>query len=591
MNFPEIPESAPFTAEQRQWLNGYLQDLVTTLQGGAALAADGGAAQKPVMVLYASQSGNAQGLAEGFAEELAGQKISARAVDIESADPAALANEEAVLVVASTWGEGDPPDTAVEFWNKFSGDDQPKLEGVSYSVLALGDTNYADFCQFGKMMDSRLGELGANRISDRVDCDVEFEDPARDWFVGVTTALKDVVSTSSNGAAVAAAPAAAVAPKVEEIPYGKKRPFPSKVLVNRRLNKPESPRDTRHYELLLDGSGLSYEVGDALAVVPENDPDMVNEIIKALPFKTDIQYESRGGEMVPFRDILLKDYDLRVVNKKIVNEWASRSHHPYLRSIVESGKDEEMTDFIWGREIVDLVVDFPAEFKSAEEFVKLLRKLGPRLYSIASSPNAHPGEVHLTVATVMYETHGRKRGGVCSTYLAQRVAVGESACVFTQPAKGFKLPEDTDRDVIMVGPGTGIAPFRAFTEERQISGAKGRNWMFFGNPHQSMDYFYEEEFEGWKKDGTLNRLDLAWSRDQAHKIYVQHLLEQHAETLWSWIDGGAHFYVCGDATYMAKDVDKALHGAVSKHGNMSEDAAKEYVAQMKKDKRYQRDVY
>ncbi|MEM9478257.1 MAG: sulfite reductase flavoprotein subunit alpha, partial [Verrucomicrobiota bacterium] len=415
MNFPEIPDSAPFTAEQRQWLNGYIKDLISTLQGGAAgVAAPAAAARQPVMVLFGSQSGNAEGLAEGFAQELSGQQIPARAVNMEEADPAALKEEEAVLVVTSTWGEGDPPDTAVEFWNKISGDDQPKLEGVNFSVLALGDTNYADFCEFGKLMDGRLGDLGGNRIADRVDCDVDFDDPSREWFGAVTTALKALAPAATNGA-VSAAPAVAPAKKIEDIPFGKKRPFPSKVLVNNRLNKPESPRDTRHYELSLDGSGLSYEVGDALAVVPENDPAMVDEIIGALPFKTDVQYESRGGEMAPLRDILLKDYDLRVVNKKIVTEWAQRSHHPYLRSIVDSGKSEEIDNFIWGREIVDLVVDFPAEFKNADEFIKLLRKLGPRLYSIASSPNAHPGEVHLTVATVMYETHGRKRGGVCST--------------------------------------------------------------------------------------------------------------------------------------------------------------------------------
>ena len=578
MNVPEIPDSAPFTPEQRKWLEGYINGLVAAIKAGvpatagAAPATNGATtAKKPILLLYGSQSGNAQGLAEGFVEDLRGLKIESRAIDLEDADPHDLAKEESVLVVTSTWGEGDPPDTAVEFWNKLSADDQPPLKDLQFSVLALGDTNYADFCEFGKRVDARFEKLGAKRMAPRVDCDVDFEEPAKEWFGAVATALqsmngsdKDPPAESSTATAEPAAPAATAEPE----PYGKKNPFPSKLLVNRRLNKDESPRDTRHYELSLDGSGLEYECGDSLAVHPVNDPALVDEVIKALPFKTDIQIrEQASGDKVAFRDALLHDYDLRTVNKKIVTEWAAAflsilTCAPLSSPRMQGGDEQLHLGPRNRRPCRRLSGGVQEGGRGIHQAPAQARRLAFTRLLPARKP--HPGEVHLTIATVVYEVPrtGPKRS-VFDFSSPSVIPVGEKPCkVFVHKAKGFKLPEDTDRDVIMVGPGTGIAPFRAFLEERAITGGgKGRNWLLFGNPHEATDYFYQEEFEQMQKDGVLNKLDLAWSRDQDYKIYVQHKLQENAETLWNWIEGGAHFYVCGDATRMAKDVDQALHDA------------------------------
>ncbi len=374
-------------------------------------------------------------------------------------------------------------------------------------------------------------------------------------------------------------------------PYGKKNPFPAKLLSRYDLTAIGSGKSTQHYEFSLAGSDFSYDPGDILAVFPENDPQLVDEIIANLPFKTEAEVPGRWAESVPLRQALIDSYDIRTLNKKILTEWSQRSGHPYLKAVVESDDKDALNAFLEGREIIDLVTDFPAAFKDATEFVGLLRNLNPRLYSIASSFKAHPEEVHLTVATVTYVAHDRPRKGVCSNYLNDRVHPGDTSRVFLQISKKFKLPENGDTDIIMVGPGTGIAPFRAFLEERRILGTKGRNWLFFGNPHEKTDYFYKDEFAAMQADGLLTKINCAWSRDQAHKVYVQHHIRENAAELWSWIDGGANFYVCGDATYMAKDVDDALHALIAEHGGKSEEEAAAYVEQMKKDHRYQRDVY
>ncbi|MCL4107879.1 UNVERIFIED_CONTAM: hypothetical protein GTU68_001196 [Idotea baltica] len=372
-------------------------------------------------------------------------------------------------------------------------------------------------------------------------------------------------------------------------PYSRKNPFPAKLLKNVRLNKEGSFKDTRHLELSLGGSDLSYEVGDVLGLFPHNDPDLVDEMLSIMPFNTKISVVAHTGQKMSFRQALIELYDIRTIAKSTIKKWAALCHHPWLHAVLDDSG--EVAKIIDGREIIDLIYDFPADFKSAQDFIGVLRKLNPRLYSIASSLNAHPDEVHLTIAKVEYNTHGRHRKGVASTFISDRVETGERVGVFLQHVKHFKLPEDTSKDVIMVGPGTGIAPFRAFLEERKVTQATGRNWLFFGNPYEATDYFYEEEFEHLQVDGVLTRLDLAWSRDQAEKVYVQNKMDDAAEELWKWVEGGSHLYVCGDATYMAGDVDKALHDAIEKFGGLSETEAADYVAQMKKDKRYQRDVY
>lgn len=571
----KLPEDAPFTAEQRAWLEQFLSK---TLAGASIPSTPSGPAV-PVTILWGSQTGNSEGLAKKLVKRLKKGNFEPKIVDMGAYDRSALASEKNVLIITSTYGDGEPPDNAADLYNWILSDEAPKLEGVSYSVLALGDSNYPDFCKCGIDFDQRLEALGASRIAARVDCDVEFDAEFKQWSEAIVDVLAPETMVVGGGETL----------DQEEDGYSKNRPFPAKILQNYNLNV-GGDKQTHHVALSLDGSGLAYEVGDALGLVPENDPAVVEEILANLPFNTDAEVPLPNGKEAPLREALLKHYDIGTLNKSIIKKWQPRSGSPFLRSLVEADDKAAFADFCWGRDLIDLVVDHPADFSDAEDFVGILKKLQPRLYSIASSPNVHPGEVHLCVGIVRYESHGRKRGGICTTYLADRAGNGATPGVFVHSNKAFRLPEKPETPVIMCGPGTGIAPFRAFLEERKLQGAK-ENWLFFGDRRQASDFLYREELEGYLKEGTLARLDLAWSRDQKEKIYVQHLMEKDGAELWKWIEKGACFYVCGDASRMAKDVDDALHALIAKHGKMSEDEAKEFVAQLKKDKRYQRDVY
>ena len=599
IKLPEIPDDAPFYPEQREWLKKYLAEFAAAVaasgsQGDASAAsvAMTAAAKGRILIMFGSQSGNAESLAEGFAERLRSDEYAVEVLDMEDYDKVDLRREGMVLIITSTWGEGDPPDNAEAFWNHFSSDAQMTLKKTRYSVLALGDTSYADFCEMGVRFDARFEELGAQRIASRIDCDVDYEDMAEEWFRVVRAALDDIqLAPVTTEAAEASAAGGEVKAATVDAGYSKKNPFPAPLLKACRLNRDGSLKDTRHFEFSLDGSGFEYEVGDVLGVVPRNSPELVDELLVLLPFNTTVKVDAHDGRKLPLREALIECYDLRTINKRMLKNWRDKAGSPFLRSIIDADAESHIADLIEGREIIDLVLEFPADFKSAQEFVDGLRKLNPRLYSIASSPKAHPGEVHLTVAKVEYRTHGRNRQGVCSCYLADRVAEGDSVAVFVQSAKHFKLPAKGDVPIIMVGPGTGVAPFRAFLEERQATGAEGSNWLFFGNPHEATDFFYEEEFAAMQEAGVLSRIDLAWSRDQDHKVYVQDKIRDNSEEIWQWIKDGAHFYVCGDAIHMAGDVDKALHDLIEQHGGLSETEAAEYVARMKKSKRYQRDVY
>lgn len=552
MSPPEIPASAPFNAVQRLWLNGYLAALYSDTSSSPSVEAT---SKERVLVLYASQSGNCETLAGGFGEQLmtAGFEAPVLAMDEFAAEE--LSHEKALIIVSSTWGEGDPPDNAVDFWEALSNDGFRKLGGLKYAVLGLGDTNYLEFCGMGKKFDERLEALGATRFAPRGDCDTDFEETSSAWFESTLKALGATAEAKSD------------APESETVSYSKKNPFPAKLLTNRLLNAEDSERDTRHFEFSLEGSGMSYEVGDVLGVYGKNDPMLVDEVIEAISLDPAEQIDG-----TPLREALLERYDIRAVSPAMLKEWP----------VPVEG------DF---HEVIDLANATKPRFQNANAFVSLLRKLGPRLYSISSSPKAHPDEVHLTVAKVQYECDGRPRKGVCSTYLADRVNGDRTVPVFLQTAKHFKLPTDLSVPVIMVGPGTGIAPFRAFLEERAATNSPGKNWLFFGNPHEATDWFYQEEFDKMSDTGVLSKLSTAWSRDQDTKVYVQDRMREAGAELWLWLEEGAHLYVCGDAKRMAKDVDQALHDAVETHGNLSKEAATDYVSAMKKAKRYQRDVY
>ena len=372
--------------------------------------------------------------------------------------------------------------------------------------------------------------------------------------------------------------------------YSKSNPFPAPMVQNFNLNGP-GEKQTHQVAFSLAGSDLTYEVGDALGVYPLNPPDVVDEIIANLPFKPGDEVPTPEGGEVPLRDALIHYYDLGSLNKSMIQKWQAKSGSPLLRSLVTADDKKAYDDFCWGRDVIDLVIDHPADFTDAGDFVAILKKLQPRLYSIASSPRAHPGEVHLCVGIVRYQSHGRKRGGICSTFFADRVNGGIKPRVYVHGNTAFRLPTNGDTDVIMCGPGTGIAPFRAFLEDRKATAATGRNWLFFGNPHSATDYLYQEEIAGYLEDGTLAKFDVAWSRDQKEKLYVQHLMVQNGAELWTWLCGGAAFYVCGDASRMAKDVDQALLKVAEEHGKLTPDEAAAFISQLKKDKRYLRDVY
>jgi sulfite reductase (NADPH) flavoprotein alpha-component len=592
-SIPFIPDNAPFTPSQRAWLNGFLAGMFCQTSAGAAAVA----AKPKVNVFFGSQSGNAESIAKRLVKEAKKQGYEATIAALEKASPAALAHEKCALIVTSTWGEGDPPDNAVKFWEQLKVDNDLKLSSLNYSVLALGDTNYQHFCGFGKTLDSRLEALGAKRIFERVDCTVDFEAGAARWQTGIFEALKSVdllggapqLNGSTNGAAPLLEPAPA---EEKEAGYSRKNPFSARLVVNRKLTGEGSEKDTRHFEISLKGSGLTYEAGDALGIMPTNSPELVDEILKALQFDGEEEVSGPEGDKMPIRLALLREYQVRAPHREFLNAMAEHdAADQYLKELINSDVRTELDKFLWGREIIDFLLESPGLKFSPEEFVSLLKKLQPRLYSIASSLKAHPEEVHLTVDTVRYEIHGRKRKGVCSNFLAERAGKETPVPVFIQVSKHFRVPEDGDKPIIMVGPGTGIAPFRAFLEERKAIGAKGGNWLFFGAQKSSCDFFYKEELETYQRDGVLTRFDTAFSRDQNYKIYVQTRMIENAKELWNWLEQGAHFYVCGDASRMAKDVDKALHEIVKTAGERSEEAAGEYIQKLKSDKRYQRDVY
>ncbi len=579
---PFIPENAPFTAEQRAWLNGFLAGVFSDASGQPSLAASTPTAPKvPLLVLFGSQTGTAEGLAKKTAKAAEGHGFSARAMSMDKYETVQWEKESNLLVIASTYGEGDPPDMAQSFWDWLAAETAPKLNHLRYSVLALGDTNYSAFCEFGKKCDSRFEQLGAQRVFERKDCDVEYEELANEWTAGVFKALSGTTSTPAIEPAAEAVTAEPV--------FGRKHPFPSPLLKNVQLSLPGSAKDVRHFELGLAGSGLTYEVGDSLGVFPSNCPALVSELLTTLGCDGEEAVKA-GAADLPLRLALTQHYDITKPSNEFLAAAAKRAPGGELATLLAPERKDELKKWLYGREIMDVLLGLPQPFAVAE-FVALLKKLAPRLYSISSSIKAHPDEVHLTVAAVRYPAHGRERKGVASTFLADRVNDAARAPVFVQPSHGFKPPENPETPMIMVGPGTGIAPFRAFLEERQAIGAKSRNWLFFGDQKRATDYLYEAQLEAWKKDGHLTRLDLAFSRDQAEKIYVQQRMAESAGELWAWLESGAHFYVCGDASRMAKDVDVALHAACETAGGLAKEAAVAYVAKLKTDKRYQRDVY
>jgi sulfite reductase (NADPH) flavoprotein alpha-component len=609
---PLIPETAPFTAEQRAYLNGFLAGLFSRSPVDAAATVPDPSPQKPLQpltILFGSQTGNAEALAKRVAKEASKQGFAPTVFDLAQYPPSNLASEQQLLLITSTYGDGDPPDSAKAFWEFLASDQAPALPQLRFSILALGDTNYEKFCACGKNFDARLEALGAIRIHARMDCDVDFEEPAQKWLQGVLPALatsggstplsvstvySTLTASESSGSTVSEIEGGSELPRPgtsSASRYNRRHPFPASLLANRPLNGAGSSKDTRHCELALEGSDLTYEVGDALGVMPTNCPELVTELLTVLNCHGDEPVPGPEGMELPMREALLRYYEITKVPPAFLHAVAAKSNDTRLQKLAAPGVNGELTRFLWGRDIIDLLQAHPHVRFTPSAFVSLLKTLQPRLYSISSSPKAHLGQVHLTVGVLRYHHLDRARKGVCSTFLGERVPMGTPVPVFVQPNKSFRPPSDPKRPAIMVGPGTGVAPFRAFLEERRSLGAPGHNWLFFGDQRAQTDFLYRDELETMLHEGTLTRLDTAFSRDQAEKVYVQQRMLENARPLFDWLEKGASFYVCGDASRMAKDVDKALHQVIETGGGRTPDQAADYVRRLQAEKRYQRDVY
>jgi sulfite reductase (NADPH) flavoprotein alpha-component len=564
MNRHQLPNDAPYSESQYAWLSGFFAGLHSQLVSNTNNQAQ---SAHPVHILYGSQTGTAESVARDVAKSAKAYGLNPIVKSMDEIEASALAKIDTLLIVTSTYGDGEMPDNAQVLWTDVSGDAMPKLAQLQFAILALGDTSYDLFCQAGMDWDNRLEQLGAKRLHARVDCDVEYEELAQEWIQTVIPSL-----AGSHAAVITAEDNKDVSQ------YNRKNPFPAKLLVNRLLTAENSSKETRHYEISIAGSGLSYEAGDALCVVATNCPKLVAEIAKAINAQGDA-----------FERALLTQYEIKLPSKELLNEMAMRSGNQELATAL---KDKEaLSRYLWGRDILDLLLQNPTAIFSADEFIGLLKPLQHRAYSISSSGKANPETVHLTVASVRYDAFERQHKGVCSTFLADLTDESTEVRCFFTPNKVFRVPDNNDLPMIMVGPGTGIAPFRAFLQERQVRGAKGKNWLFFGDRNAATDFIYRDELEVMGNSGLLTRLDLAFSRDQAEKVYVQDKMREHGAELFSWIEAGGYFFVCGDAYHMAKDVDKALHDVIAVHGNKTEQQAIDYVNVLKKDKRYVRDVY
>jgi sulfite reductase (NADPH) flavoprotein alpha-component len=575
---PYIPDNAPFTEEQRSWLNGYLAGLFSEAPAGQAPAS---APATPVTILYGSQTGTAETLCKKTAKQLKAANCDPKVVDMGDFSVEELQSVENLLLITSTYGEGDPPDNAQALHSALMAETAPRLEAMKFSVLGLGDSSYPDFCQCSKEFNARLEALGAKSIAPMVEVD---GDPDKDFPLWL-----DSVQSAFGQAATAGDPIATVEEEDAGVgTYDRKNPFPAKIMKSRNLNKEGSSKETFHVEISLEGSGIDYHVGDALGVYPENNARLIDEILGAAGFAPDEAAPLPRGEDTTVFDALRYHYDISVLTEPFILACGRLSKNNRLQEIIED--PERRKAYIAGRGLVDPIVDFQVVFPTTEYLVAPLRQLNPRLYSISSSPKAHSGEVHLTVGRVSYDLHGRERLGVCSTFLAG-LEPGRAVKVYPHGNKNFHLTADDDAPVIMIGPGTGIAPFRAFLEEREARSAKGKNWLFFGDQHAATDFLYEEQIERWMKSGLLSRFDTAFSRDEEKKVYVQHRMQEQADELYQWLEAGAYIYVCGDASRMAKDVDIALHQVVESVASIPAEEAAAYVEALKKDKRYLRDVY
>jgi sulfite reductase (NADPH) flavoprotein alpha-component len=591
-----IPGTAPFPAEeieilnrvvapatpiQRAWLAGFLAGLDAS---GAAVGASAAALQsaatapqpaapaqpaEPLTIVYATESGNSERLASDMAKAARKMNLKPTVIDMADLEMSDLAKAKRLVFIAATWGEGDPPGRAIRAYGELMGEAAPRLDGVQFGVLALGDTAYADFCGVGKKIDTRLEALGGKRVADRVDCDLDFEEPAGKWIGSALKAL--------------APPPDAAQSRVIAVDFGSKPapaenlgPLEAEVVELIDLNSSQSDKETYHLELAFDGAAPQYKPGDSLDVYPENDPAYVDDLLKAAGLVSDAALRAQ----------LIKSRDVTTLSLKAVETYAELTGHQYVKELLASGQAKE---WIVGRQLIDLLEQFPIAL-TADHLRKVTRRLSPRAYSIASSRREVGEEAHLLISAVRYEKFGRARKGVTSTYVADQLQKGQKLRVKLKPNKHFALPAP-DKGIIMVGPGTGIAPFRAFVQERRATSATGRSWLFFGDRQFTHDFLYQLEWQNALEDGSLTRMDVAFSRDTPEKVYVQNRIWEQRRDLIDWLDKGAYFYVCGDAKHMAKDVRTMLVKAYADVKGLSAEAAEKAVADLDRAHRYLADTY
>lgn len=572
------------TIEQKIWLNGYLSAPQTTLE---ALVEDALPAVEPITktmtILYGSQTGNSQGLAEKYASALKAQNVDVAISSLGKFKATNLKKITNLLLIVSTHGEGDPPDQAIQFYEFLHSKRAPKLEHLHYSVLALGDSSYEFFCKTGKDFDEQFAKLGATRIVPRTDCDVDYDDAAAQWFSAVekeflqqTTAVTATATQTKENQGLG------------DSTYSRKNPFYAEVLENINLNGRGSNKETRHLELSIEGANFHFEPGDSIGIQPENDEQLVSALLTALEFNPETEV-SVLDEAITIKQALQKKLEITVLSKPLLEKISAYTKHPEFLKLLE--EPNAWKEYAKGRDLLDVVEDFAPFTWSAQQFVEMLRKIPARLYSIASSQKANSEEVHLTIGKVNYETNGRQRLGVCSGSISERIQPGDTLPIYVHKNPNFRLPENEDTPIIMIGAGTGVAPYRAFLEEREELGIEGKAWLIFGDQHFVTDFLYQTDWQRWLASGTLSQMHVAFSRDTEKKVYVQHKLQEHAASFYEWLEQGAVIYVCGDKKSMAADVDATIHQIIEQQGQKTPEEAKSFVNELKQQKRYQRDVY
>ena len=589
---PLLPKNAPFTAEdidalnnvvarttpqQRAWLAGFFAGFEAAQAGAQPQPVAQSKPRQPLTILYASESGNAEGLAMRAKKSAQKHGLDAKVFDFADADFGLLAKSKNILVFAATWGEGDPPSRAVDFYAALMSDAAPRIEGVRFAVLALGDTAYTQFCATGKAIDARLEALGGKRAFARVDLDLDYAKQAADWTEKALTELAPADEAATATVVHVDFKGGAQLADDEEPGFTAESPLTAEISQLVNLNGSGSTRETWHIEIAADAPGFSYLPGDAIGVVPENDPQLALDVAEAVGLGAD-------GEVVKK---LRERYDITTLSRAFVQAYAKLTQRTDVAALADEKAFAEFSD---DRQLVDLIATYPEKLKP-EQLFGLLRPLPGRLYSVASSPKAHPGEAHLLVGTVRWESHGRKRGGVASTYFADRRKVGDPVRIYVKPNRHFRIPEDGKRPIIMIGAGTGVAPYRAFIEERAELGAAGKSWLFFGERNYTNDFLYQLEWQDHLAAGALSRIDVAFSRDQPEKIYVQHRLWEERAELLKWVEDGAHIYICGDEKGMARDVDATLARILAEAARGDDEAGRAKLKELAKAGRYQRDVY